>query len=365
MRLTTSSRIRKRLYLSIPLLLLFAGCSASQQETMAKDRLEQARTAFTQAQTNPNVTGTAQIPLVDAGRDLQAAENTSNYTEMEHRAYLSLRKSQTAMALAEGKAADDQIASLQKESNDTILRAKEQQMAAKRRELQSAQSQAESAKLQAESAKSQAEMAKTEAERARAEAMTMKSEAEKSQAENDQLMKEVSELKGKETDRGLVLTLGDVLFDTGKADLSPQANASIDKLAHFLLNHPARTLAIEGHTDSVGSEDYNYGLSLRRAEAIKGALVAKGVSSDRIEAKGLGKKFPVASNATPQGRQLNRRVEVVVLNQSAPAAGAAAGGPVTGGSVQQQTPVQQAPAQQAPALQTPALQTPAQQNLRY
>ena len=316
--LTPSILILKRLSLSIPLLLLLvlAGCSSSVSETTAKDRLEQARAVYNQASANPQVTGTAQVPLIDAGNDLRAAESTTDYTEMEHRAYLALRKSQTALALAEGKSADRELEKLQKESNDTIL-------AAKGRELKTAQSEAERAKSEAESARAAAEGAKSEAERAKTEAVLAKTESENAKARNAQLLQELSELKGRQTERGIVVTIGDLLFETGKATLSPQANASIDKLAQFLLNHPTRNLSIEGHTDNVGGDDYNLGLSQRRADAVKSALVAKGVGSDRIAAKGLGKTFPIASNATAQGRQLNRRVEVVVLNEGAPAKGAA------------------------------------------
>ena len=318
MRLTASILL-KRLYLSIPFLLLLAACGSSQDETMAKDRLEQARAVYNQANTDPRVTGTAQVPLMEAGKDLRAAENSSDYTEMEHRAYLAQKKSQTALALAEGMAADREVERLQKESNAAVLNAKEQEVAAKGRELKTAQSEAERAKSEAESAKAAAEGAKTEAERARSEALLAKTESEKAKAQNAQLVQELSELKGRQTERGIVVTIGDLLFETGKANLSPQANASIDKLAQFLMNHPTRNLSIEGHTDSVGGDDYNLGLSQRRAEAVKNALVAKGVGSERIVTKGFGKKFPIASNATAQGRQLNRRVEVVVLNEGAAA----------------------------------------------
>jgi OmpA-OmpF porin, OOP family len=327
MRLTT--------YLSIPMLLLLAGCGSTVDESTARDRLDQARAAYNQAKASADVTGTAQLPLVEAAKDLQTAENTSDYDKMEHSAYLAERKSRTALALGEGKAAGRELERLKKESNDTILQVKEQQMAAKGRELKSAQSEAERAKLEAESAKmaadrargeseraqTEAERARSEAERARSEAVQAKTESEKTKAENEQLVRELSELKGKETDRGVVLTIGDLLFQTAKADLSPQANASVTKLAQFLMNHPNRNLSIEGHTDSVGSDEYNDALSIRRAEAVKNALVAKGVGAERIVTKGLGKRFPIASNATAQGRQLNRRVEVVVLNET-PAPGA-------------------------------------------
>jgi len=292
-----------------------AGCGSSVDEMTAKDRLVQARAAYNQAKLNPDVTGNAQVPLMEAEKELQAAESTSNYDVMEHQAYLALKKSQIALAIGEAKAADRELEQLQRDSNETILRAKERQMELKGRELQTAQSEAVQSKSEAERAKSEAERARIEAERAKTEAETAKTESVRTRAENEQLMRELSELKGKQTERGVVLTIGDLLFATGKATLSTQANVSINKLGEFLVNHPSRNIAIEGHTDSVGSDAYNDALSLRRAEAVKTALVAKGVGAERIVARGLGKRFPIASNATAQGRQLNRRVEVVVLNE--------------------------------------------------
>jgi outer membrane protein OmpA-like peptidoglycan-associated protein len=128
-------------------------------------------------------------------------------------------------------------------------------------------------------------------------------------------MKDLSDLQGKMTERGIVLTMGDVLFSFGKADLSPGAVRNLDKLTGFLEKHPDRNLLIEGHTDSIGSDAVNLALSQKRADAVKEALVGKGISPDRIVTKGYGKQFPVASNDTESGRQLNRRVEVVILNE--------------------------------------------------
>lgn len=311
-----------RLCLYIPLFAFLAGCGSSVDEMTAKDRLEQARAAYNQAKSSLDVTGNAQVPLMEADKELQAAQSTSNYDVMEHRAYLALKKSQIALAIGEGKAADRELEQLQKDSNETILSVKERQMELKGRELKTAQSEALQSKSEAERAKSEAERARIEAERAKTQAETARTEAEtaktesvKTKTENEQLMRELSELKGKQTERGVVLTIGDLLFATGKANLSPQANVSITKLGEFLVNHPSRNISIEGHTDSVGSDEYNEALSQRRAEAVKTALVAKGVGTERIAVRGLGKRVPIASNSTAQGRQLNRRVEVVVLNE--------------------------------------------------
>jgi outer membrane protein OmpA-like peptidoglycan-associated protein len=126
------------------------------------------------------------------------------------------------------------------------------------------------------------------------------------------LQAEVDQLKATKTDRGLVLTLGDVLFDTGRAELNPGASVKLDQLAQFLNEHPDRRVEIDGFTDSVGSDAYNETLSRRRADAVKSALVVRGIDASRINAEGYGKAYPVASNNESSGRQLNRRVEVII-----------------------------------------------------
>jgi outer membrane protein OmpA-like peptidoglycan-associated protein len=113
-----------------------------------------------------------------------------------------------------------------------------------------------------------------------------------------------------------VLTLGDVLFTSGQADLKAGASSHLDKLVTFLDKYPDRTVLIEGYTDSVGSEDYNQGLSQRRADSVKSYLVAQGVDSTRLAASGKGESDPVAGNETAAGREQNRRVEVIINDRS-------------------------------------------------
>lgn len=155
---------------------------------------------------------------------------------------------------------------------------------------------------QANAAKSAAEMAQAEAASARQHAASLEDE--------------LKALQAKQTDRGMVLTLGDVLFDTGKSTLKPGAYATIDRLAQALQGAPDRKVMIEGHTDSVGTEEYNQELSQRRAQAVQSALMQRGVSGAQISATGKGETFPVASNDDAAGRQQNRRVEMIFANQA-------------------------------------------------
>ena len=112
-----------------------------------------------------------------------------------------------------------------------------------------------------------------------------------------------------------MLTLGDVLFDFDKATLKSGGIRAVEKLSLFLLEYPERTVSIEGYTDSIGSEEYNRKLSLRRADAVRQALIERDISPRRIAIKGYGEQYPVASNSTEAGRQRNRRVEVVISDR--------------------------------------------------
>jgi OmpA-OmpF porin, OOP family len=125
------------------------------------------------------------------------------------------------------------------------------------------------------------------------------------------LEQELADLKAKKTDRGVVLTLGDVLFDTGKATLKPGAYATVERLATALKEVPARKVMIEGHTDSVGSDEFNQQLSQNRALSVQAALLERGVQSNQITTLGKGESTPIASNDDAGGRQQNRRVEMI------------------------------------------------------
>jgi outer membrane protein OmpA-like peptidoglycan-associated protein len=141
-------------------------------------------------------------------------------------------------------------------------------------------------------------------------------EADQAHQDSDELRRQIAELNAKETERGLIVTLGDVLFETGKSQLKSSAADNLTKLSSFLKAYPERTLLIEGHTDNVGTEESNFTLSQLRAEAVLSYLLAQGISHNRLAAYGKGESAPVASNDSVSGRALNRRVEVVIANPS-------------------------------------------------
>jgi len=276
------------------LLLFIAGCGPSQKEMMAKDQMDRAKKAYAEAKANPNVEAYAPMELQEAGKAVQEAEKAKEAEDILQMGYIAERKTQFAVTIADGKVAERDIDKLNVEKAE--MNAKKQTLEAERARVAAAAETEKAAK-----AKSAAEMEAAKAAKAK--------------AESDQLMKELASLKAQQTERGIVLTIGDVLFATGKADLSANADKSVANLAEFLKKNPNRNVLIEGHTDSVGQDDYNLALSQKRADSVKAKLVADGIEAGRITTVGYGKKFPVASNDTKSGKAQNRRVDVVILNE--------------------------------------------------
>jgi outer membrane protein OmpA-like peptidoglycan-associated protein len=210
--------------------------------------------------------------------------------------------------MAAKRAADARIetAGAERERLRADIRTREAQLA--HQSAVTAQAQAQTARAEAQSAQAQAQFAQTQAQNAQAAAAA---EAERA----NRLQRELAELQAKPTDHGLVVMLQDVLFDVGRASLLPGAQSKLDQLATALKNHPERRVLVEGYTDSTGSAAANMVLSRARAESVRNALIARGISGDRIEARGNGEARPVATNATQAGRTQNRRVEVVFSDE--------------------------------------------------
>lgn len=263
----------KMILLGAVLVLFAYGCAGPKENIV----LNNAKAAYEKAKGDPNVQANAPVPLYEAGQTLKSAEIATSDAETNHLAYMAEKQTAIAVTTAEQKLAEAERQKLAKDKDQVLLEQRERQARTASGEAADAQKQAEAAQAQAK-----------------------------------KLEQELAELKAKKTDRGFVLTLGDVLFATGKADLMSGAQRTIDQLAGFLNKYPAQRVIVEGHTDSVGSEDYNVALSQRRAGSVRSAIMARGISSDRISAKGLGELYPVASNDTPAGRQQNRRVEILI-----------------------------------------------------
>lgn len=264
--------------------LLGGGCTAGNPPVA----LEQARTAYAQAEQSPAVVAHAPVPLQEANQALRRAERVwaddHDVEEVQHLATLASQRVAIAKAAAEKKVAEAQIQQATEERDQVLLDART-------RAAQRAQSEAAQATQQAQVATSQAQAATSQVQ---------------------QLQQELAALQAKQTDRGLVLTLGDVLFETGKADLRPGALRNLYPLVTFLQKYPERRVVIEGHTDSVGSDAYNLDLSQRRADAVRDFLLQNGVHAAQMSTRGYGKASPVASNDTTEGRQHNRRVELII-----------------------------------------------------
>jgi len=265
---------------------LVAGCASA---PVSYPELDQARAEVAAARSSPDAARYAQLELQKADdllHSADAAARAHQAGEVAHEAYLASQTSKVALAVGADKAAQAHIA----------------------------QGDAERARIQLAARTREAESATARADSATARAETAESAARDAQAGEERFEQELANLQAQKSARGLVITLRDVLFATGRAELQPGAELTLDKLAAALKDAPDRAVDVDGFTDIVGGEEYNLILSQRRAEAVRTALMARGIDSARITVHGYGKDYPVATNETEAGRQLNRRVEIVVAD---------------------------------------------------
>jgi len=299
-------------------LVVTAGC-ASEQKRAAQAQIERARAAYQQAQTDPSVQTYAALRLIDAEKALRAAEGSKDVDDRLHLGYIAEKKAAIASVTGATSKTEQSMQQLGKEVSATLLQKRDRELKAARAATQTRDPDAEQTRRAAETRARDAEAQAREAEQARRQASLAEQARAAEQAKAAALANELASLKAQQTDRGLVLTISGVLFAAGKAEVGPGAQRSIDKLADFLKAYPRRNVLIEGHTDNSGDEAFNIKLSQQRADTVRDRLVEKGVAPQRIRTKGYGPKFPVVDNDSPGGRQQNRRVEVVVLDEGASA----------------------------------------------
>lgn len=265
--------------------LVIVSCASSPQPPQGA---AQVRSNLTALQNDPKLAGQAPVEIREAEAAVRIAEQPLDRDEADvgnHRVYIADRKVSIAVAKATTRYAEEQRAQLAEERDEARLQART-------REVREARDDAERARRAADAAQS--------------------SEAQRSA----EYQRQIDALQAEVTDRGVVVTLGDVLFATGSAELQSGDNSNLNKLVGFLNEYPERRVQIEGHTDNVGSAAYNQGLSQRRADSVKNYLVRQGIASQRISTSGVGMDRPVANNDTATGRQQNRRVEIIIDNPS-------------------------------------------------
>lgn len=255
--------------LAVAIALTLAGCAA--QPSMPHGAAE-ARNNLSQLQADPQLNSRAPVALKEAEDAVLAAEQPRKDQDQEqalgqHLVVMADRKVEIARALAQSRLYEDQR-----------------------------------------------KMLSEQREGARLDSRTR--EADQAQQHNAELQRQLDELNAKQTERGLVMTLGDLLFATGRSELRAGTVNNLDKLALFLKQHEDRDVLIEGHTDNVGSEETNLNLSQNRADSVMSFLQHQGIASIRLGSSGKGESSPIASNDSASGRQMNRRVEVIIRTTS-------------------------------------------------
>lgn len=288
--------------LIIALAATLGACGTTPRNPM----LVEAETAYAKAASDPQVVRSANTDLRRAQQALQKADAAATAGDdsgaVEHYAYLAKQRTAVALEASNINLSEQAVSRAQAERDRILIDARTNEAAARSRD-------AIAARKLADERLAAAEQARQQEEEARKQAMAAEERAKALEAQ-------LSDLQARKTDRGMVLTLGDVLFDTGRATLKPGAMRTVDQLASFLEKNPARRVLVEGHTDSVGSAESNRVLSRQRAEAVKMALADRRIASSRVDTHGMGEDYPVASNDSAAGRQQNRRVEIIFSDES-------------------------------------------------
>jgi outer membrane protein OmpA-like peptidoglycan-associated protein len=347
----------------LPIAILASAVMAACSSVPTSDSpLAQARAEYSNAQANPQVASLAASELRQAGDSLEKANYAASKGErketVDHLAYVARQQVAVARETAAQRASEAAVASAGAERDRIRLDSRTREAETAQRSAENSQRRSEASQRNAEASERQSEASQRSAEAARRQSEESLRQSEESlrqseasrltadasqrqvaaerQAANDaqvnarsahqqaldaegrarQLEAQLTALEAKKTDRGMVITLGDVLFDTNQAQLKPGGVRDVQKLADFFKQYPQRRLLIEGFTDSTGSAGSNQDLSERRAGSVRTALLDMGINNDRISSRGYGESYPAAGNDTAAGRQMNRRVEVIVSDDS-------------------------------------------------
>lgn len=292
----------KKTYFAPALLAITTLIGACSSLPTTTSLLDQTRSDYMAAQNNPNVARYAPLEMARAtdalGQANAAASHDDSAEKIDRLAYLARQQVALTQEVAKQKAAEASVADAAK-ARDRM------RLAQRTNEADQARSAAEAAQGEAAAARDQTRQAMSEtAEAARA--------AQQAQAQAAELAAQLADLAAKQTERGMVITLGDVLFGTDLARLNAGGMRTAQKLADVLRQNPQRTVLIEGFADSTGATGHNQQLSERRANAVSNALQQLGVAAERIAVHGYGETYPVAANDTAEHRQLNRRVEIIL-----------------------------------------------------
>jgi outer membrane protein OmpA-like peptidoglycan-associated protein len=286
--------------------LLISACAHNPKSTSL---LDEVRVDYVQAQGNPKIATYAALEMQSATQALAkanaAAKERESLETVDKLAYLAKQQIALATEVANKKSA---------ETDSTGATAVRDQVRLDQRTLQADQARmkAEDAERATQSARESAAVAIRQKNLAQVDALDAQRLAAQASARNVQLEAQLAELAAKKTERGLVITLGDVLFGTDLARLNADGMRMAQRLATVLQQNQNRTVLVEGFADSTGQTQHNQELSERRAMAVRTALLDLGVASERIAQRGYGESYPVAANDTPANRQLNRRVEIIL-----------------------------------------------------
>jgi len=315
------------------ILVLLSACVAAPKKDLALDRV---RGELDELKSNPELAGYAPLALGEAERALRNAELASgDDLYRSYLVYMADRRIQIARTVAERGQHEQVLDELERENSAMLIKASQLEadnarkdaeqarllVATTAEDAQRARDERESAlQKEAESARA-AELSAEEADQARRLAKSRASEAEYARLEADlasqqvtSLTRQLENLQLRETESGVVVTLGDVLFASGQATLVEGGRSSLEEVVDLLQTEPDKKIRVEGHTDSLGDADVNLLLSEQRAQAVMETLISMGVASDRISSLGMGEDFPIASNEDEDGRARNRRVDVILLD---------------------------------------------------